>query len=207
MSETTEVQLNAAESASTEAQSDELNSSQSLETNDSIPEKFVGKSPLDIIKSYNEIERSFHKASSERAEEAKKREALEQRIRDLESRTTQPAPQFQASPASQEPEQDPFSDYEKQFDVDPKEAIKSLFHKSKHQAKAEAQLARMQMEQQLAAEYYNQQKLENPEFAKLEPTMLELAKEYGDLVSPDKANSRKALKLLQLAAKGAKVND
>jgi len=210
MSETTDPKLLAdaeATAASSEAQPGSEESLQPENTHDSIPEKFVGKAPIDIIRSYNEIEKSFHKVSSERADERKAREALEAKVRELEARVTQPPQLHETQPTLKQPEVDPFAEYEQEFDRDPKEAIKSLVGKTREQALREAQLIRMAQEQQLAAEYYSTQKAENPEFSKLEPTMLELAKEYGDLVDPSKANSRKALKLLHLAAMGAKRAD
>ena len=144
--------------ASSEATPGVTEVTQPENTIDSIPEKFVGKAPMDIIKSYNEIERSFHKVSSERAEERKAKEALESRIRDLESRQSQ-QPQYNP-PTQQEKEVDPFAAYEEAFDKDPKEAIKSLVSKSREQGLREAQLVRMHTEQQLATEYYNTQKRE-----------------------------------------------
>lgn len=168
---------------------------------DAIPEKFVGKSPLDIIKAYNNAERQLSKVSSERAEERKRREDLEKRVAESEERIrslSQPVQQRQEEKA----ESDPFADYEKQFDTDPKEAIKSLVAKSREQSKRERELAVMQHEALQAQDYYQSQKRDNPEYAKLEPTMKALAQEYGDLVDPRKVNSVKALKLLHLAAQG-----
>lgn len=168
---------------------------------DAIPEKFVGKSPLDIIKAYNNAERQLSKVSSERAEERKRREELEKRVQETEARIaslSQPAQHREVEKA----ESDPFADYEKQFDSDPKEAIKSLVSKSREQAKRERELGIMQQEALQAQDYYQSQKRDNPEYAKLEPTMQALAREYGDLVDPRKVNSVKALKLLHLAAQG-----
>lgn len=171
-----------------------------------IPEKFLNKSPLEIIQAYNNLEKHNSKVSSERAQEKKAREDLESRYKDLEARVNS----MQTQPSQHDdkaPEVDPFAEYDEQFDANPREAIKSLIGKTKAQMDQERRLLRMEGEQRLASEYYNTQKRDNPEYAKLEPVMLSLAQEYGDLVSPDQVNSVKALKLLHLAAKGARLDD
>lgn len=201
-----------------EAAAEETQNQEALETgaeaeadaqpeNLEIPEKFVGKSPLEIIQAYNNAEKQLSKVSSERAEERKKREETEKRLQELEARINSVSQQPSQQREDSSPEMDPFEEYEKQFDKDPKEAIKSLVGKTRQQIKAERELAQREVERQLAAEYYNSQKRDNPEYAKLEPTMLAIAKEYGDLVDERRSNSVKALKLLYLAAKGAKVDD
>ncbi len=170
---------------------------------DAIPEKFVGKSPLDIIKAYNNAERQLSKVSSERAEERKRREDLERRMQETEARLSALSSQPSQAPREEKAETDPFEDYDKQFDTDPKEAIKSLVAKSKEQLRRERELNAMQQEASRAQDYYQSQKRDNPEYAKLEPKMQELAKQFGHLVDPRKSNSVEALKLLHLAAKGA----
>lgn len=204
-----------AESQQTAASQEVQNQEQSqagLETqvesqpDDSIPEKFIGKSPLDIIKSYNEVEKSYSKVASERAQERKAREEWETKYKDLESRFNLSQTQT-ADREESKPEVDPFTEYDAEFENDPKKAIKSLIGKTQAQLSHERQLMAMEAEQRQATDYYNTQKKDNQDFAKLEPTMIDLAKEYGDLVDPRKVNSVKALKLLHLAARGAKIED
>lgn len=172
-----------------------------------IPEKFVGKSPFEIIQAYNNLEKHSSKVSSERSEERKKREDLESKYKDLEARLStfqsQPAPQAESSKA----EEDPFAEYEEQFDANPKEAIKGIVKKVRQEVLSDSERRQMYEEQVRASEFHRSQKSANPEYAKLEPTMRELANEFGDLVSPTKASSVKALKLLHLAAKGARMED
>ena len=57
-----------------------------------IPEKLVGKSQAELIDIYMPLEKQFHQVSSERAEEKRKREELEQRLAQLESQNIQRAP-------------------------------------------------------------------------------------------------------------------
>lgn len=172
-----------------------------------IPEKFVGKSPFEIIQAYNNLEKHSSKVSSERSEERKKREELESKYKDLEARVASLQSQPARQPERTSPEVDPFSEYEEQFDQNPKEAIRSLVGKTRKQVQQELELRAMQEEQVRAAEFHTTQKTTNPEYAKLEPTMAALANEYGDLVNPTKASSVKALKLLHLAAKGARLEE
>jgi hypothetical protein len=174
---------------------------------DMIPEKFVGKSPMEIIQAYNNLEKHSSKVSSERSEERKKREALEDRIKDLELRAATPQSQPAQHTVETSPETDPFAEYEEQIDTNPKEAIKKLVKSVRNEVISESERRNMREEQQRATEYHLTQKAANPEYAKLEPTMLQLSQEFADLVHPSKASSVKALKLLHLAAKGARMED
>ncbi len=106
--------------------------------------------------------------------------------------------------SKQETETDPFAEYEEQFEKDPKEAIKGLIAKTKAKADSDAMNQLLAEDRKAAQQYYLQQKTDNPDFAKLEPTIQQLAAEYNDLVRPDKPVSAKAIKLLHLAALGAR---
>jgi hypothetical protein len=174
---------------------------------DAIPEKFVGKSALEVIQAYNNLEKHASKVSSERSEERKKREELEGKVRDLETQFQSIKSQPARHEQRQEPESDPFAEYEEQFDNNPKEAIKGIVKKVRQEVLSDSERRLMQEEQLRAQDYHRSQRTTNPEYAKLEPTMAALASEFGDLVDPAKASSVKALKLLHLAAKGAKLED
>lgn len=171
-----------------------------------IPEKFVGKSAIEVIEAYNNLERHNSKVSSERAEERKKREELEERIRQLETRpATQP--QYVQQVEQPKAETDPFSDYEEAFDSNPREGIKDLVAKTAAQLRREFQQQKIDEERIAAASYHMKQKQENPLYAKLEPTMVQLANKHQNLVRSDKLNSVQALELLYLAAKGAQAEE
>lgn len=195
------------DAASTESEPLEQQASETHESgqSDSIPEKFVGKSALEIAKSYGELEKSFHKISSERAEEKKHRDELEKKFQAIEERLNQRNVEAPRSEPQIE-EEDPLAEFDEEFENNPKEVIKKSLKKINDKAATAAKRALMQTEAQRAAEYYQQQKKDNPDFAKLEPRMTSLAQEFGDLVSPEKANSAKAIKLLHLAARGAEVD-
>ena len=171
---------------------------------DEIPEKFRGKSAIDVIKSYNEVERNFHKISAERADERRQKEALESRIKDLEIRASQ---QQNSAPQRQEEQVDPLKLYEEEFEVDPRSAVKNLAKRQMEREENARRKLAVDADARSAAEFYHQQKKDNQDFAKLEPKMQAIAQEYADLVNPDKINSVKALKLLHLAARGASVED
>jgi len=193
--------------ASTESEPLEQQEMQTDESpqSDSIPEKFVGKSAIEIAKSYGELEKSFHKISSERAEEKKNRDALESKLQAIEERLNARSVEAPRSQPLVE-ETDPLAEFDEEFENNPKEVIKKSLKKVSEVAKSEARRIAIQRQAEDAAAYYQQQKKENPDFAKLEPRMTSLAQEFGDLVSPEKANSPKAIKLLHLAARGAEVD-
>lgn len=169
-----------------------------------IPEKFVGKSIGEIGKSYAELERSFHKISSERSEEQKARRDLETKLQALEERLNARQAEVPRPPVVEE--EDPLAEYDEEFESNPKEAIKKTLKKVQEKALTAAQRAQLEMEAKAASDYYHSQKKDNPEFSKLEGRMTALAQEFGDLVSPSKANSVKAIRLLHLAARGAELD-
>lgn len=171
-----------------------------------IPKKFVGKSNEEILRAYNDLERHTSKISSERADERKQREALENRMRDLESRlAAQPNPQ--AVQHDRIEESDPLADYDEQFESNPKEAIKTIVKKVAQKADQRISQSRMETEQADATRYYNEKMNSDPDFAKLSPKMQQIAREYADLVRPEKLTSVKSLMLLHLAARGSTVDN
>lgn len=177
------------------------------QTGSTVPEKFVGKSPMEIIEAYNNLERHASKVSSERAEERKNREQLEARLSAMETELRSRPQQVVQHVPPPAPEKDPFSEYEESFESDPKQAIKGLVAKTRAQLEQELKQREFESSRSEAERFYLEQKRDNPEYAKLEPTMQQLALEYKDLMEPGKVASVKMLKLLHLAAKGARVDD
>lgn len=170
---------------------------------DGIPEKFLNKSPMDIIRSYNDLEKHASKLASERSEERKAREVSDRKLQELEIRMNSMVTQPARADERTSPEADPFAEFDKEWEENPKEAAKSLVGKTKAQLKREYEVREIEAETSRASEYYQAQTKENPEYVKLVPKMQALAAEYGDLVRDDRSNSVKALKLLHLAALGA----
>lgn len=169
-----------------------------------IPQKFIGKSAQDIIKSYRELESQFGKISSEKAQIEKEREEIRQRQLALESelqRTThqQPVPQ------QVQVDEDPLSNFDKVFESDPKEAVKETFKKVQEKIQRAGQEAYYAAQRQAQAEYYNRMKKENPDFAELEPEMIAIAQKFGPHLHPSVLNSPEAIDLMYSIARGRNV--
>lgn len=192
-----------------DAQTEENRQAQDLTPEEplEIPKKFVGKPPQEVLRAYNNLEREFHKVSSERADERKNREQLESKIREIEAKLNAVPTQVPQQVRQDEEELDPLEDYDAQFEADPKGAIKSVIEKTTRKQKLEILKAQMEAEAREANAYYAEKKSKDQDFVKLEPKMQSLAREYADLVRPERINSTKALKLLHLAARGASVDD
>ena len=197
--------------ATLEQQTPELSTqgqSEAVETVDAIPQKFVGKSPMEIIQAYKELEKERGRLASELGTTRKDKEELETRYKQVESAYATQQHQVQAPRQVQiqaEEETDPVSVFEAKFEEDPREAIKaalkelnsSVSNKLKKQSLAQAQAE--------AIEYYNSQKRTNPDYARREPIMQQLAAELSDIVKPEHVNSVRVLKALDLMSKGLNI--
>lgn len=194
--------------ATTEQQTPELSTqgqSEAVEDANSIPQKFVGKSPMDIIQAYKELERDRGRLASELGSARKDKEELETRYKQVESAYATQQHQVQAPRQVQiqaEEERDPVSVFEAKFEEDPRvaisEALKELNNSVSNKFKKQS-LAQTQAE---AVEYYNHQKRTNPDYARREPMMQQLAAELSHIIKPEHLNSVKALQALDLMSKG-----
>lgn len=198
--------------ATTEQQTLELSTqgqSDVVEDVNSIPQKFVGKSPMEIIQAYKELEKDRGRLASELGSTRKDKEELENRYKQVESAYTTQQYQAQAPRQVQiqaEEEADPVSVFEAKFEEDPRNAIKdalkqinsSVSNRLKKQSLAQAQAE--------ASAYYNSQKQNNPDYARREPIMQQLALEMQDIIKPEALTSVKALKALDLMSRGADVD-
>jgi len=198
--------------ATTEQQTPELSTqgqSAAVEDANSIPQKFVGKSPMEIIQAYKELERDRGRLASELGSARKDKEELETRYKQVESAYATHQNQVQAPRQVQiqaEEEVDPVSVFEAKFEEDPRvairEALKELNNSVSNKLKKQT-LAQMQAE---AVEYYNTQKRNNPDYARREPIMQQLAAELSDIVKPEHVNSVRVLKALDLMSKGLNID-
>ena len=198
--------------ATTEQQTLELSTqgqSEAVEDANSIPQKFVGKSPIEIIQAYKELERDRGRLASELGSARKDKEELETRYKQVESAYTTHQSQVQAPRQVQiqaEEEVDPVSVFEAKFEEDPRvairEALKELNNSVSTKLKKQT-LAQMQAE---ASEFYNAQKRNNPDYARREPIMQQLALEMQDIIRPEALTSVKALKALDLMSRGADID-
>lgn len=166
-----------------------------------IPEKFEGKSLDDIMSAYRELEKDRGRLASEVGESRKKMEELEEKYRTEElSRMSQPVPpQQDVQPAQQ---MDPFSVLRTKFDEDPRAAIEESMQIQQDLLQNQMQMQRLQDQSNKAHDYYNNQKKDNPDFARRETSMQSLAKQYAHVVKPEYLNSPEMIKILDLASRG-----
>lgn len=174
-----------------------------------IPEKFVGKSPLEIIHAYRELEKERGRLASELGSTRKERESLEEQYRSLErERIAQSQMPTQRPPkvVEMEEEVDPLSVFERKFEEDPKEAIKQALKGLNQSVNTKLKQQTIQQIQAEGSEYYWKQKKDNPDYSRREPLMQQLASELQDIVKPEYLNSAKVLRALDLMSRGADVD-
>jgi hypothetical protein len=197
--------------ATLEQQTPELSTqgqSAAVESVDAIPQKFVGKSPMEIIQAYKELEKERGRLASELGSTRKDKEELETRYKQVESAYTThqnqvPAPrqvQIQA-----EEEVDPVSVFEAKFEEDPRVAIRDALKELNNSVSSKLKKQTLAQLQAEASDFYNRQKRENPDYARREPIMQQLALEMQDIIRPEALTSVKALKALDLMSRGADI--
>ena len=179
--------------------------SQELDSDSTIPEKFIGKTAEEVISTYSNLEKDHGRISSELGEERKRREELQIRMDELRTQyNSQPiAPQ---QPMAQAPiEQDLDKLFNEEFDEDPKQAI--LNRQIRHEKKLATDV--LLREQALAAKelnsYYHQQVSDNPDFKRREPLMRQLAEKFSGILDQTKINSKETLEFLNLASQGVDI--
>lgn len=198
--------------ASIEPQAQEISTSGQLdavEEANTIPQKFVGKSPMEIIQAYRELEKERGRLASELGSTRKERESLEEQYKTLErERIAQMQMPTQRPPkvVQMEEEVDPVSVFESKFEEDPKEAIKLALKGLNHSVSNKLKQQTIQQIQAEGADYYWKQKKDNPDYSRREPLMQQLAAELQDVVKPEFLNSAKVLRALDLMSRGADVD-
>jgi len=186
----------------------DLDQSASTEEQYLIPEKFVGKSSLEISQAYRELEKERGRLANELGSARKEREEYEERYRNLERAATQ----YQAVPASvpsqqvHPSDQDPLEVLRSNFDDDPKAAMIEYARLQREQQDRSTRMAAMQQQAREADQYYWSQEKENPDYKRLVPDMQRLLSEYQDVVKPEFVNSPKVLKALYAMARGNNVD-
>lgn len=212
----TEEQSSAVNSTSVDSQQEVNHQETDVDANilsapaeDMIPEKFIGKSPLEIAKAYQELERMHGRIASEKGHAEKKAEEAAARAAALEAQLQQASAQRQQQHQDQDNSQqdmDPIQVLEKQWDESPREAIKQALKVSETR-EAQKRFSE-QMKQQVAATTarYHEMKAKNSDFVQLEPTMVELSKKYGALLRPEVLNSPETLDILYDLAKAKNLD-
>lgn len=186
-----------------------LGQTEAVEEANSIPQKFVGKSPMEIIQAYRELEKERGRLASELGSTRKERESLEEQYKSLErERIAQMQMPTQRPPkvVQMEEEVDPVSVFESKFEEDPKEAIKQALKNLNQSVSSKIKQQSMQQIQAEGADYYWKQKKENPDYSRREPLMQQLASELQDVVRPEFLNSAKVLRALDLMSRGMDVD-
>ena len=186
-----------------------LGQTAAVEEANSIPEKFVGKSPLEIIHAYRELEKERGRLASELGSTRKERESLEEQYRSLERERMAHAQMPTQRPpkvVQMEEELDPVSVFESKFEEDPKEAIKLALKGLNQSVSSKLKQQSIQQIQAEGADYYWKQKKENPDYSRREPLMQQLAAELQDVVKPEYLNSAKVLRALDLMSRGADID-
>lgn len=167
-----------------------------------LPEKFRGKTPQEIAKSYMELEKQYGKIGSEKSHIEKEREEAKARAEQAERERQHLYQQLQNTvPRTPVQEVDPLVAYEEEVAKDPIEAIRSLGKKViADTQKTRAQiLAEVQAQQ--AANFYQRQRAENPDFAANEKDMQRLAQQYMGFLRPEVANTPETIALLYKLAR------
>lgn len=183
-----------------------LLTNEEADSSDEIPAKFVGKSPLEIIRSYKELEKHTSRVSSEKAQAERAAEEERQRRFALEAayQNQQPARVTQ----QQEPtDYDPTSVLEKHWNDSPKDAIKAALGTVVNTVGNAFQSQIQEAKKAATAQRWAEIQRQNPEEAKeLEPIMVQLSSRMGKVVRPDQVNSPETLDALYLMARGQNVD-
>jgi hypothetical protein len=193
------------EASAEEQQTQEADLGQSDQTGTRIPEKFVGKSLDDIMQAYQELEKDRGRLASEVGETRKKMEELEEQYRHTQF-NQQPAPSTPQQEVQPQQQMDPLSVLDSKFDEDPRAAIKEALKQQYEMLQSQSQMQRVQEQSVKAQEYYYSQKKDNPDFARRESSMQNLARQYAHMVKPEYLNSPDMIKMLDLASQGADRN-
>lgn len=186
---------------------EEAQAEQSLEQDESgVPEKYLGKSTIDVIQMHRALESKLGQISSERAQAQKEREELQARLEQVLSNPPVPPTHVdQGNNPDPVEEVDPFRSFDEKFEEDPKGAIQHLFQSSQQKAQAEREKLLRAQRAEAANNYYYKQQKENPDYVRREPSMRQLIQRYAHIIHPNYRQSAEALEILDLASKGADV--
>lgn len=173
-----------------------------------VPEKFLEKSKMDVIQAYRELEKDRGRLASELGELRQQREELEEKFKQTEitqmQQPAQPTTPQQQTTTQEIP--DPLSVLDSKFDEDPKSAIKESLKAQYEALQTQTKQQWLQQQQQAANEYYWQQKKANPDFARRESAMQQLANQFQHLIKPEYANSADMIKALDLMSRGMDID-
>jgi hypothetical protein len=181
---------------------------QSEQSDENLPDKFAGKSAAEIAQAYKELERDRGRLASELGSTRKEREEMESRFRMLEQSVARynAMPTQVPPPAQTVAEPDPFETFDQVFDEDPKRALKEALKAQTQLLNKRTEQQSMQQRAQEAQDFYWRAKKENPDYARREPIMQQLANEFQDVIRPEFLNSKRVLEALDLMSRGRDVD-
>jgi len=171
---------------------------------EAIPEKYVGKSPLEIIKMHREAERVIGRLGSEKGFKEREAEELRQRMAQLEARFTQTQQPPQHQSAQPVVEEDPAKVFDKYWEENPKEAIQKAFETVAQRERRIRDQAEFESNNRALASKYQEMKSKHSDFDQLEPVMTQMVQSLrsSGLVSDRALNRPEALEFLYKAARG-----
>jgi hypothetical protein len=176
--------------------------SQESFSEDRIPEKYVGKTPLEIMEMHRNAERALGRLGSEKAQKEREAEELRQRYAALEAQyAQQQQSQRQYTPPTQQQESDPIQVLEQTWHESPLEAVKRALSTKEQRDSYQRLVEQQQRNAQATAARWEELKRTNPDAGELEPVMVQLSKQYAAFIAPDKVNSPETLDLLFSLAK------
>ena len=187
-------------STSTEVEKElEQTPEQSSQGESDIPQKFVGKSAIDVIQAYKELEKDRGRLAQQLGDSRKDKEGLEARYRQSENERMVAQSEVRSpKQVTLQDDEDPISAFDSTFEADPRgairEAIKSVSGGFQKRDQKEALRD--------ATSYYQQQKQNNPDYARREPIMQQLAQELKDIIKPEHLASVKMLQALDVMSRG-----
>jgi hypothetical protein len=169
-----------------------------------IPEKYVGKSPAEIIKMHQEAERVIGRLGSEKGYKEREAEDLRQRMAQLEARFTQSPQPPQTQSAQPVAEEDPAKVFDKYWEENPKEAIQKAFETVAQRERRMRDQAEFDSNNRALASKYQEMKSKHSDFDQLEPVMTQMVQSLrsSGLVSDRALNRPEALEFLYKAARG-----
>jgi hypothetical protein len=183
--------------------------SQESFSEDRIPEKYVGKTPLEIMEMHRNAERALGRLGSEKAQKEREAEELRQRYAALEAQyAQQQQSQRQYTPPTQQQEQesDPIQVLEQTWHESPLEAVKRALHTKEQRDAYQRAIEQDQRNRAATAARWEELKRTNPDAAELEPTMVALSQQYAPFIAPEKRNSPEMLDLLYAQAKARNMD-
>lgn len=177
-------------------QGEETSSQRTNEDSESdLPEKFRGKSKVDIAKAYADAERGLHEGNQERSFLKRQNQEAMQRLAILEASLAN----------SQRQQSDPLDITDEEFETNPLGSLKKLRDNFKRGLQQVRQEVSAETRGNQANDVYERRKKENPDFVDRESDMAQLANRFRNLIKPEMMNSPDTIDALDLMSRGQRL--